>query len=223
MALTVAACAKPYVGVPYTAPVEPITSVGILDDSLADEAEAREAASVLGNFGLIGALISEVDQTNRKNKVNEALRTVDYQAEENFEKFLVEELGEAGVTAMVVKGPDRNKRKFVEDYPKAPAGVQALLDMNVMYYGYANPGGTTWRPTVYADVRMIDALSGKVLLENRIAYNPIGVEEGIITLSPNPAYAFDSRDQMAEDPALLAEGLDVALREVARTAVRLMR
>ena len=223
MALTVAACAKPYVGVPFTAPVEPITSVGILADSLADEAEAREAASVLGNFGLIGALISEVDQNNRKNKVNTALRSVDYNAEDNFEKFLVEEFADAGVTAMVLEGPDREKRKFVEDYPEAPAGVQALLDMNILYYGYANAGGTNWRPTVYANVRMVDALSGDVLLENRIAYNPIGEEEGIITLSPDADYAFDNRDQMVEDPARLAEGLDVALREVARTAVRLMR
>lgn len=223
-ALLLSACgAAPYVGVPYAAPAEPLTSVGIVDDSLADQADAREAASVLGNFGLIGALISEVDQANRKNKVNDALATIDYTAEDNFEGFLVAALAEQGVTAAVVDGPDREKREFLKEYPAAPAGVQALLDVAVTYYGYTNAGGTTWRPTVAADVRLVDALDNSTLLENRLLYNGVGAQEGVITISPNPEYAFDNRDQMAEDPERLAAGIDEALREIAATIVRLMK
>lgn len=237
-ALSLSACAtSPYVGVPYTAPAEPVTSVGILDDSLDDDAGASEAASALGNvggamagFGLIGlgaslitGAIDAVDQNNRKKKINEALDTVEYDAEANFEKFMVEEFAEVGVSGVVIEGPDREKREFLEEYPTAPSGVQALLDTKVLYYGYSNPGSTSWRPTIYADVRLVSAENGEILMENRIAYNPLGEEQGIITIPPDPNYSFENRDEMADNPELLAEGLDVALRELAKTVVRLMQ
>lgn len=221
-ALMVAACAKPYVGIPYTAPAEPLDTIGIVDDSLGEEAGAREAASALGNFGLIGALISEVDQNNRKNKVNDALRSVDYTAETNFEGFLVAQLAERGVSAAVIESGEREKRKFLEEYPAAPEGVQALLDVAITYYGYTNAGGTMWRPTVAADVRLVDAIDGSTLLENKVLYNGVGAQEGVITISPNPDYAYGNRDEMVADPERLAEGIDVALKEVAATIVRLM-
>ena len=80
-----------------------------------------------------------------------------------------------------------------------------------------------WRPAVHADVKMIDALTGKTLMENRISYNPIGGQQGVVTIAPNPAYAFGDRESMVSQPERLAEGIDDALKQVAETAVRLMR
>ncbi|MXO95289.1 hypothetical protein GRI34_02500 [Erythrobacter aquimaris] len=221
--LSLAACANPYVGTPYTAPAVPVTSVAIVDDTLGDDAVAYEAASTMGNFGLLGALIDAGVQGSRKSRVNEALESVNHTPEANFESYLIAALAEADIEAAMLDGPDRDKREFLEDYPTAPEGVQALIDFNVTAYGYVNSGNQLWRPTVAADVRMIDAGTGATLMENRIIYNPVDAQAGIVTIAPSPDYAFQNREDMISQPERLAEGIDVALKEVAETAVRLMR
>ncbi|MGE5952442.1 MAG: hypothetical protein ACM308_02310, partial [Qipengyuania vulgaris] len=155
--------------------------------------------------------------------VNEALESVNHTPEANFEAFLVEALAEANISAAMLEGEDREKREFLTSYPAAPEGAQALIDFNVTSFGYVNSGNQLWRPVVSADVKMIDALSGKTMMENRIVYNPINAQAGIVTISPNPEYAFQNREDMVSQPERLAEGIDDALKQVAQTAVRLMR
>ena len=221
--LGLGACAKPYAGIPYTAPAAPVTSVGIVDDTLPDSAVAYEAASTMSNFGLIGGLIDAGVQASRRDRVNDALDSVNHTPEANFESYLVAALADSGVTAVMVDGPDRDKREFLADYPAAPAGAQALVDFNVKTYGYVNAGNQMWRPTVAADVRMIDAATGKPIMENRIVYNAVDAQAGVVTISPNPNYVFQNREDMITQPERLAEGIDDALKQVAETAVRLMK
>lgn len=221
--LSLSACANRYVGTPYTPPAEPINSVGIIDDPLPENAIAAEAASTMGNFGLIGALIDAGVQASRKDRVNDALESINYDAEGTFEAYLVEALDKKNIQAAVVEGPDREKRKLLTDYPAAPEGVQALMDFSVGAYGYANAGNQLWRPHVTADVKLVDAATGDTLLENRIVYNPINPQQGVITLSPNPQYAFQNREDMITQPERLGEGIDEALRDVVDAALRLMQ
>lgn len=221
--LGLSACANPYVGVPYTASATPVKNVAIVDDTLPTDAVAFEAASTMSNFGLLGALIDAGVQGSRKSRVNEALESVNHTPEANFEAFLVEALAEANISAAMLEGEDREKREFLTSYPAAPEGAQALIDFNVTSFGYVNSGNQLWRPVVSADVKMIDALSGKTMMENRIVYNPINAQAGIVTISPNPEYAFQNREDMVSQPERLAEGIDDALKQVAQTAVRLMR
>lgn len=221
--LGLSACAKPYVGMPYAAPAEPVTSVAIVDDTLPDAAVAFEAASTMSNFGLIGALIDAGVQGSRKSRVNEALDSVNHTPEANFEQFLIDALAEKEIAAVVLEGEDREKRAFLKSYPTAPEGTQALIDFNVTSFGYVNAGNQMWRPTVMADIKMIDALTGKAIMENRIAYNAVNAQAGVVTISPNPDYVFHNREDMISQPELLAEGIDDALKQVAETAVRLMQ
>lgn len=221
--LSLGACASPYVGTPYTAPAVPVTSVGIVDDTLPDEAIAYEAASTMGNFGLLGALIDAGVQDSRKDRVNEALASVNHTPEATFEAHLIGALADAGIKGAMLQGPDREKRAFLEKYPAAPAGAQALIDFNVTGYGYVNAGNQLWRPTVAADVKMVDAATGKTLMENRIVYNPVDAQAGIVTLAPNPEFVFQNREDMISQPERLAEGIDDALKQVADAAVRLMK
>lgn len=221
--LALCACAKPYAGVPYAAPAAPITSVGLVDDSLPEEVVAYEAASTMGNFGLIGALIDAGVQASRKDRVNDALEGINYQAEPRFEAYVAQALSSKGMSVAVVDSGTRDKRKFLDNYPRAADGTQAYLDVNVMHYGYSNAGNQMWRPTVYADVRMVDALTGKTLMENRIAYNVIGAQAGVVVIPANPQYVFANREDMVSQPERLAEGIDDALRQVADAAVRMMR
>lgn len=221
--LGLSACANPYVGTPYSAPATPVTSVAIVDDSLPENAVAYEVASTMSNFGLIGALINAGVEGSRKNRVNEALDSVEYTPEENFEQFLVAALAENEIEATVLEGPAREKREFLREYPEAGEGRQALIDFSVTSFGYVNAGNQVWRPTVLADVKMVDALTGKMIMENRIAYNVVNAQTGVITIAPNPKYVFANREEMVTQPEMLAEGIDDALKVVAETAVRLMR
>ena len=221
--LALSACAKPYAGIPYTAPATPVTTVGIVDDTLPERAVAYESASTMSNFGLIGGLIDAGVQASRRDRVNDALASVNHDPEGTFEGYLISALAQNGVSATMVDGPDREKRAFLEAYPDAPAGAQALVDFNVKSYGYVNAGNQMWRPTVAADVRMVDVLTGKPIMENRIVYNAVDAQAGVVTISPNPTYVFQNREDMISQPERLAEGIDDALKQVAETAVRLMK
>lgn len=221
--LSLNACASRYVGTPFAAPENPISSVGVVDDALPDSAIAAEAASTLGNFGLIGALIDAGVQSSRKSRVNDALETVEYDAEANFEKFLIDALAEKNIQATMVGSEDRGKREFLEEYPAAPEGAQALLDFSVDAYGYANAGNKLWRPHVTANVKLVDAVTGETLMENRIVYNPINPQAGVVTIAPDFDYVFQNREDMVTQPERLAEGIDVALKEVVATSLRLMQ
>lgn len=221
-ALGLGACAQSYVATPYTAPAGGLNSVAIADDSLPEQAIAGEAASTMSNFGLLGALIDAGVQASRKDRVNDALEAINYKPEEMFEAYLVEALAKKNIDAAVVEGPNRAKREFLADYPDAQ-GKQAILDFNVTAHGYVNAGNQLWRPAVSADVRLVDAATGKTMMENRIVLNPIVVQDGTITLSPNPDYVFQNREDMITQPERLAAGIDDALMRVADAAVSLMQ
>ena len=216
------ACASPYAGVPYAPPATRVEKVALAADPLPEKVIAYEAASVAGNFGLIGALVDAGVQASRKDRVNDALESINYAPEPRFEQYLTEALAQQRIQLAVSKGPNREKRKFLAAYSGAD-GAQAYLDFNVTSFGYLNAGSQMWRPVVTADVRLVDANTKKTLMENRIFYNPITPQDGVITISPNPEYQFRNREDMVTQPEKLAAGIDDALRQVADTAVKLLR
>lgn len=221
--LSLSGCASTYVGKPYTKTAAPLTTVALADDTLPEEVIAYQVASTMSNFGLLGALIDAGVQASRKSRVNDALDSINYAPELAFEAYIGETLRRQGVTASVVEGPNREKREFLVDYPDARNDVQAYFDLVVTNYGYVQAGGNLWRPAVLADVRLVDKVSGKVLMENRIGYNIPDAPAGIITLAPNPEFAFEDREDMVTNADKLAAGLDDALHRVADSAVSLLR
>mgnify|MGYP003637729211 FL=1 len=224
MAMTVAACASPYVATPYDRSAGAVQSIALVDDSVPEKAIAYEVASVGGNFGLIGALVDAGIQAERQGAVNEALNGLDFDAESKLEARVIAALGEQGYTAAPLDGVDRPKRDFLETYPEAPAGVDGYLDIAIVQYGYMSSGaGQPFRPTVWAKVKLVKVSDGSALMENIILYNPLNAAEGVITLPPNPDYAFKNRSELLEDPSRLAAGIEDALNQVADTAAQLLR
>jgi hypothetical protein len=220
-AMTVTACASPYIATPYDRTTANVTTIALADDSLAPQAIAYEVASTGANFGLIGALVDAGIQESRKQAVNDALGTVQFDAETILERRITSTLTTQGYTVQTLSG-DREKRDFLVSYPAA--GSDAYLDIVVTEYGYMSSGaGQPFRPTVYAKVRLMRASDNTLLMENMILYNPIAPTEGVITLAPNPEYAFRNREGLLEDPTHLAAGLEDALVRVADTAAQLMR
>lgn len=220
-AMSVTACASPYIATPYDRPSASVTRIALVDDSLEPKAIAYEVASTGANFGLIGALVDAGIQESRKAAVNDALNSVQFDAETVLERRVASTLTQQGYTVEALSG-DRAKRDFLVTYPAANS--EAHLDIVVMNYGYMSSGaGQPFRPTVYAKVRLMRVSDNAMLMENMILYNPIAPSEGVITLAPNPEYAFRNREGLLADPTRLAAGLEDALVQVADTAAQLLR
>lgn len=223
--LSVAACATPYVATPYDRATANVQQIALVDDSAPDGAIAYEVASMGSNFGLIGALVDAGIQAERRAALNKALGTVSFDAESRLEARLNERLRADGYQVATMTNPARTKREFLVSYPTATGEHDAYLDVVVIDYGYLSAGAfQPFRPYATATVRLVSAEDPtRILMDNRIAYNAMGAAEGIITLTPNPQFAFKNREELLADPARTAAGIEDALTQVADTAAQLLR
>lgn len=223
--LSVGACASPYVATPYDRASANVQSIVMADDAVPPKLSAFEVASIGSNFGLVGALVNAGIQAGREDAMTKALATVDFDPEARLEARMVSTLAAQGYQVAVVDGPLRAKRDFMAAYPAAPAGTDAYLDVVVTNYGYLSAGAfQPWRPTAQATVRLVSAADpSNVLMENVIVYNAMYPVEGVITLTPNPAFSFTNQEEMEADPAKLAAGIEDALNQIADTAAQLLR
>ena len=224
LAASVAACASPYVGKPYDRATAQVTTIEVVDDAAPPNATAWEVASAGSNFGLIGAIADAGITASREKAINDALGGVGFDAEAKLEQRISRKLGGEGYTVSVGSGGERKKRVFLKTYASTTGKPDAYLDIVVTNYGYLSAGmGQPWRPTASATVRLVRASDNVVLMENQIVYNAMYVQQGVITLTPNPEFAFKNREDMVSDPARLAAGIEDALDQVADTAVGLLR
>lgn len=223
-ALSVAACASPYVGTPYDRASASVTHIAMADDSVPPKLSAWEVASVGSNFGLVGALVNAGIQAGREDAMTRALSTVNFDPEARLEARVAASLATQGYDVAVVEGPLRDKREFLVSYPASSTPSDAYLDVVVTDYGYLSAGAfQPWRPTASATVRLVSASdTSNVLMENVIVYNAMYAREGVITLTANPAYSFASQGEMEADPARLAAGIEDALNQIADTAAQLL-
>jgi hypothetical protein len=221
--LSLGACASPYVATPYDRAAHNVHSITMMDDALPEKAIAYEVASVGSNFGLIGALVDAGIQASRQDAVNDALISINFDAEERLERRMAAALSTQGYNIAPLTGAARGKRDLLETYPDA-SGVDAYLDVSVSHYGYISSGaGQPFRPSVGAEVRLVKASDRSTLMENIIVYNPLTPAEGVVTLAPNPQYAFSNRAELLENPQRLAAGIEDALNQVADTAAHLLQ
>jgi hypothetical protein len=217
------ACASAYVAKPFERADAAPKAIGLAGDAVPEKAIAYEKASIGSNFGLVGALVDAGIQKSRQDAVNTALEGSGFKPETAIEARLASKLSDEGYKVTPLATPNRTKREFLVSYP-SDKGVDAYLDLVVLDYGYlASGAGEPFRPTVSANVRLVSAKDpGKVLMENRIVYNGLLPQKGVITLTPNPTYAFNNRAAMLSDPKRLAAGLEDALNQVADTAAKLV-
>lgn len=224
-ALSLGACASPYIATPYDRGAHNIRTMVMVDDSLPPEPIAYEVASAGANFGLIGALVDAGIQASRQDAVKDALEGIGFDAEAVMERRLEAAIERHGYQVEILTGDLREERDFLTSYPAAPGGTDAYLDVVVTQYGYMSAGAfQPFRPHVGATVRLVSAADPSVvLMENVVIYNGMYVPEGVITIPANPAYAFQNREEMLADPARLAAGIEDAINQVADTAAQLLQ
>lgn len=225
-AMSVAACASPYVATPYERAANNIRSISVMDDAADDNAIAYEVASIGRNFGLLGAIVDAGIQAERQAAVNRTLDGVSFDGETIFERRLASRLMSEGYQVTVRENSPRAKRAFVVSYPTADGSTDAYLDVVVGHHGYLSAGAfQPFRPSATAQVRLVSASDPtKILMDNRIVYNGMtAADAGVITLTPNPAYEFKNREEVLADPAKMAAGIEDALNQIADTAAQLLR
>jgi len=222
-ALAVSGCVSPYVATPYERAAANVQQIALVNDAVPPRLTAWEVASAGSNFGLIGALADAGIQQSRENQLMETLSGAHFDAEAVIEARLMSSLTANGYEVALLENGDRERRVFLEKYEGGAEGVDAYLDVVVTNYGYIAAGmGQPWRPTADATVRLVSA-DGETLMENQIAYNSMYPRAGVITISPNPEYAFQNRDHMLQRPDLLAAGIEDALNQIADTSTRLLQ
>lgn len=225
LAALVSACVSPYVATPYDRSAYSVERIAVMPDSVPPEPIALEVASAGSNFGLIGALVDAGIQASRQDAIKDALEAEGFDPQAVMERRIATALQGHGYDVSIHPGPDRQRREFMVAYPTADGTRDAYLDLVLVHYGYLSAGAfQPFRPSVEARVRLVSAADPTaVLMENLIVYNTMYPQEGVIVLTPNPAYAFQNREEMLADPTRLAEGIEVALNEVADTAARLLQ
>ncbi len=223
--LALSACATPYVGKPYDHAGDGVHSIGVAGNSLPPKPIAYEVASIGRNFGLVGALVDAGIQTSRADAVNKALAGDGFNAEGRLHDRVISALGAEGYSVKLLDTGVRAKREYLAAYPSSAEPIDAYLDIVVIDYGYLSAGAfEPFRPTLTAKFRLVSTKDpSKTLMENTVAYNDIAPVSGVITLTPNPSYAFKNRADLLADPKRLEAGIDDALDQVADTIARLLR
>ncbi len=206
-----------------------IKTIGILAPAFPERPTAFIAASPGRSFGLIGALIDAGIQENLEKRLNAALDSQQFVASTIFTDTLTEAVKAQGYAVTVIPVDRVKKDGFLEQYP--PAGetkVDAYLDVIFFNLGYMAAGmadSAPYRPWVTMRCQLVRAGDSTVLMQDAVLYNPlrVGQQGTSVTLSPDPAYAFPKIETLEASPTRAAEGLRVALGEVANAVGTLLR
>ena len=63
----------------------------------------------------------------------------------------------------------------------------------------------------------------KILLDNKITYNPVVKSDVTVSIPVDEAFAFQKIDDLEANPTKAAEGLEAALRATAKATADLLR
>lgn len=177
------------------------------------------------NFGLIGGLVAASDISSKRKRLVAITEEAKLDHMTVFRSEFEKAMGERGYTVQWPE-PLFQQGKVARDawgLRKAYApveGVDAQLDMGLMFAGYATSGAgdnSPYRPAVHVIARLMDAPGKTNLFTDVVTYNNITNIGTAITINPDPAYAYPDFKQLEEAGSEVAEGLELALQA---TAVR---
>lgn len=179
------------------------------------------------NFGLIGGAIAIAELNAKGNKLGAQLTAADFDHYQAFKAAFDAAMTERGYTLNwsdpVSAGPkEKAKRGNWRLRKSMPATdrADAVLDVNLVFYGYAASGAgkdSPYRPTISMSAQMFDATGKKKLFSDIVTYHNFSPAlDKAISVEPDPAYAYPKFDDVEAAGAKVAEGLDAAIRASAR-------
>jgi len=223
--LTLAGCAgQPEVPYDHSANTN-VKTIAVLTPSYPSGPGVVLASSVGQSFGLIGALVDAGMQSNRESKFSDLLVQQKFSLPDTYMQDIGESLKAQGYT--VVEQPvTRAKADFLEQYPAAAdAKGEVYLDTVVTGYGYIAAGvqkSVPYRPSISIRCKLVRASDGAVLMQDSIIYNPIGPAKNMVTIAPDPEYAFRDFDSLVADPSRATQGLQVAVQKATQNVAALL-
>ena len=232
LGVSLAACAS-IPEIPYDrSSATDIKTIGVVTPSFPDNASVVLASTPGQSFGLIGALIDAGIEANHESRLKAVLDKEKFSAKDMFLQRLTSGLEARGYTVVPV-AMTRTQADFATKYPTDDAPkVDAYLDLVTSGYGYAAAGiqdSTPYRPSFVAKVRLVRAKDSSVLMQDVVAYNPIGPAaaaahaKSMVTVAPDPGYQFSSFDGIENNPDLATRGLAVAIDQSAKTVSDLLK
>jgi len=205
-----------------------IKNVIILPPSVTKNPSVILASSVGQSFGLVGALVDAGLQASRDSHFKAVVEKQNFSIRDTFLDHLKEQLQMRGymVSTVTVARPSA---KFLDKYP-TDASVDAYLDLVIRNYGYVSAGigsSTPYRPQFLMQVRLVNAKTSSVLMQDSILYNPVGPgvvdTQKAVTISPAAMYEFPDFDRLEATPQTAVEGLRDAAYQSADSVSNLLK
>lgn len=239
-ALLSSACATPYAPIPYDRESASVQKIVVVEDAMPDSATTLKLAtnganvsSAAASAGLAGLLIMPIAigieagiESAQRGSMLAALESQGFDGEAIFDEALEAALKESGYEIGSLDVARQSSRKLIELTADAEAeSGSAILDIAGAGYGYQLVGGgTQWRPFVNVSVRLTDpADPTRILLDNRVAYNPVATPDVILNIPPEEEFGFAKMDDLEADPEKAAEGLKRALVATANGVATLLK
>ena len=211
--------------IPYDSSTAKVQTIGFPSPAFPDDPQVVLASSVGQSFGLVGGLIDAAMQSKRDSDFEALMQAQHFAAKGQFIADLTEALKAKGFTVVPYQAA-RPKAEFLTSYPAAPQKVDAYLDVVVSGYGYLAAGigqDTPYRPYVIMKCKLVRASDSSVLMQDSITLNAIFPAKQQITLSPNPAYAFATFDDLTAAPSEATAGVQSAMAQTSHTVGGLLQ
>lgn len=156
--------------------------------AMVNSGQVSPAAGAAG--GILGALVvAAIDagiDANRNGKIERMLTAQEFDARLVFEEALVSALSQGQLEASQAS-EKREKNAFIPVKADPNATHDASVDVLVRQYGFTIDK-TAWYPSVFVQVKINDAKTGKLLMNDALSYGRPGLQAPI---QMNPALPAD--------------------------------
>lgn len=223
--LSVAACAT-QPEIPYDRSASQSNkTIGLLTPGWSSGPSSVLASDVGRSFGLIGALVDASMQASRESELKQILVSKNIDVNAMFISRLKSNLEGKGFKVVAIEA-DAKRTALLKKYPAAADGVDSYLDVVVPNYGYLAAGiakDAPYRPWFVSQVKLVRATDSGVLMQDVVTYNTIGEAKNVVTLSPDPQYAFAGWSDIKAAPDRVAAGINDAADKSADAIANLLR
>jgi hypothetical protein len=223
--LSVAACAtQPEIPYDRSATANNKT-IGLLTPGWPSGPSAVLASDMGRSFGLIGALVDASMQSSRESELKQILVSKNIDVNSMFVGRLKSNLEGKGFKVVPIDS-DGKRAALLKKYPAAMDGVDSYLDVVVPNYGLLAAGiskDAPYRPWFVSQVKLVRATDAGVLMQDTVTYNTIGEAKNVVTLSPDPKYAFSGWSDVKAAPDDVVAGINDAADKSADAIANLFK
>jgi hypothetical protein len=222
---TVAACAS-QPEIPYDRSTASANkTIGLLTPGWSSGPSSVLASDMGKSFGLIGALVDASMQSNRESELKAILVSKNVDVNSAFVTRLKSNLESKGFKVVAVDA-DAKRTSLLKKYPSGADGVDSYLDVVVPNYGLLAAGiakDAPYRPWFVSQVKLVRATDAGVLMQDTVTYNTIGEAKNVVTLSPDPKFAYAGWSDVTAAPDSVVAGINDAADKSADAIANLLR